>query len=157
MGLYSLVLTLSVLIAACSNGEDQDGASVDDRTAELVSEVQDEASADDQTPETDGDRENSTSVEAGSAESDPESSAPPVTSPLPPDVSTPPTALYDPPLALEDLEGRPAADAVAWAEAQGFTEVAVVGPDDGITPKLDPARLVILVDEEGIVVQAVQG
>jgi len=69
----------------------------------------------------------------------------------------PPTAFYDPPLDLSGLEGRSAADAVAWAEAQGFTDVTVAGPNDGVDGKSDPARLVILVDDDGIVARADQG
>ena len=93
----------------------------------------------------------------GSAGGQSDSSTTSVTHQLPSNVSSPPTAIYDPPLDMSGLIGRPASDATAWAEAQGFTDITVVGPNDGIDSKLDPARLKIFVDDSGIVTEADQG
>ncbi len=86
-----------------------------------------------------------------------ESAQPAVTQPLPPDVPVPPTDFYDPPLDLDGLIGRPADEAVAWGEAQGFEIVVVVPPDGDVDAAMLPQRLIIRVDERNVVVRAQQG
>ena len=86
-----------------------------------------------------------------------DSSSTSVTRSLPPYASSPPTAFYDPPLDLSGLIGRPASDATAWAEGQGFTDITVSGPNDGVDGKSDPGRLVISVDGSGVVTRVDQG
>lgn len=78
------------------------------------------------------------------------------TLPLPPDVDSPPSSFYDPPLDLEGLVGRPGTEAAEWAKRQGFKTVQIVYPGDDVELPLDPWRMLIFVDEDGIVQRAFQ-